>query len=61
MLPELPWLRDAFHQAGYTPGDWEGELWIFEKRLGAGASADAGDGPERLKTAAVQSRGDHGR
>jgi ribosomal protein S18 acetylase RimI-like enzyme len=33
MLPDLPWLRDAFGAAGYEPGDWEGELWIFERRL----------------------------
>jgi GNAT superfamily N-acetyltransferase len=33
MLPDLPWLRDAFRQAGYDFGDWEGELWIFEKDL----------------------------
>jgi GNAT superfamily N-acetyltransferase len=30
MLPDLPWLRDAFHAAGFGSGDWEGELWIFE-------------------------------
>lgn len=33
MLPDLPWLRDAFSEAGYSPGEWEGELWIFERRL----------------------------
>jgi GNAT superfamily N-acetyltransferase len=33
MLPDLPWLRDAFRSAGYGPGDWEGELWIFERTL----------------------------
>ena len=33
MLPALDWLREAFGQAGYGPGDWEGELWIFEKTL----------------------------
>jgi GNAT superfamily N-acetyltransferase len=33
MLPDLPWLRDAFGAAGYSPGEWEGELWIFERRL----------------------------
>jgi GNAT superfamily N-acetyltransferase len=33
MLPDLSWLREAFGAAGYGPGDWEGELWIFERRL----------------------------
>jgi len=33
MVPDLNWLRDAFHTAGYGCGDWEGELWIFERRL----------------------------
>jgi predicted N-acetyltransferase YhbS len=33
MLPDLAWLRDAFHTAGYGVGDWEGELWIFERWL----------------------------
>jgi GNAT superfamily N-acetyltransferase len=33
MLPDLPWLRDAFRQAGFGFGDWEGELWIFEMHL----------------------------
>jgi GNAT superfamily N-acetyltransferase len=33
MLPDLDGLRDAFGAAGYTFGDWEGELWIFECRF----------------------------
>jgi hypothetical protein len=33
MLPDLGWLRDAFGAAGYGFGDWEGELWIFERWL----------------------------
>jgi GNAT superfamily N-acetyltransferase len=33
MLPDVAWLRDAFRSAGYGLGDWEGELWIFERRL----------------------------
>jgi GNAT superfamily N-acetyltransferase len=33
MLPDLLWLRDAFRAAGYDFGDWEGELWIFERWL----------------------------
>lgn len=33
MLPDLPWLREAFRAAGYDQGSWKGELWIFERRL----------------------------
>jgi GNAT superfamily N-acetyltransferase len=33
MLPDVDWLRAAFRAAGYGFGDWEGELWIFERRL----------------------------
>jgi GNAT superfamily N-acetyltransferase len=33
MLPDLNWLRDVFYAAGYGLGDWEGELWIFERQL----------------------------
>ena len=33
MLPDLPWLRDAFRAAGYDQGEWKGELWIFERRF----------------------------
>ena len=33
MLPDLPWLREAFRAAGYGQGSWKGELWIFERRL----------------------------
>jgi GNAT superfamily N-acetyltransferase len=38
MLPDLPWLRDAFRAAGYDQGEWKGELWIFERRLGGDAA-----------------------
>lgn len=34
MLPDLPWLREAFRAAGYEQGEWKGELWVFERRLG---------------------------
>jgi GNAT superfamily N-acetyltransferase len=33
MVPDLTWLREAFHAAGYGCGEWEGELWIFERWL----------------------------
>lgn len=47
MVPNLAWLREAFHAAGYGPGDWEGELWIFERWLANGPSAgDAAQRPE---------------
>jgi GNAT superfamily N-acetyltransferase len=39
MLPDLAWLQGAFRSAGYGLGDWEGELWVFERRLGE----DGGD------------------
>jgi GNAT superfamily N-acetyltransferase len=39
MLPDVAWLREAFRAAGYGPGDWEGELWIFERRF----DGDGGD------------------
>jgi hypothetical protein len=41
MLPPLPWLRDAFAAAGYGPGDWQGELWIYEQPLDAAAARPA--------------------
>jgi GNAT superfamily N-acetyltransferase len=43
MLPDVAWLRDAFGAAGYGFGDWEGELWIFERRL-APRNGDGHDG-----------------
>lgn len=39
MLPDVAWLQDAFRSAGYALGDWEGELWVFERRL----NGDGGD------------------
>lgn len=32
-LIDLEWLREAFRIAGYGFGEWEGELWIFERWL----------------------------
>jgi GNAT superfamily N-acetyltransferase len=43
MLPDFDWLQDAFRRAGYGFGDWEGQLWIFERRLG-GSAEDSRDG-----------------
>lgn len=33
MLADIPWLQDAYRHAGYVPGEWDGELCIFERRL----------------------------
>ncbi|MGQ9599790.1 MAG: GNAT family N-acetyltransferase [Anaerolineae bacterium] len=33
MVPDVAWLREAFQSAGYGPGDWTGDLWVFERRL----------------------------
>lgn len=33
MLPDVAWLREAFRAAGYGFGDWEGEIWIFQRRF----------------------------
>ena len=43
MVPDLEWLRDALGEAGYGSGDWEGELWIFERWLSGKAPDPAGD------------------
>jgi GNAT superfamily N-acetyltransferase len=43
MLSDLDWLRGALGQAGYGPGDWEGELWIFERWLVEGAAEPAAE------------------
>jgi GNAT superfamily N-acetyltransferase len=43
MVPDLEWLRDALGEAGYSSGDWEGELWIFERWLSGKAPDPAGD------------------
>ena len=43
MVPDLEWLRDALAKAGYGPGDWEGELWIFERTLSGTLPDPAGD------------------
>jgi GNAT superfamily N-acetyltransferase len=44
MVPAVAWLRDAFQAAGFTYGDWQGELCIFERWLRASSSG----GPERV-------------
>ena len=41
MVPEVAWLREAFEAAGYGFGDWEGEVWVFERQW-AGDSDDEG-------------------
>lgn len=33
MVPDLGWLRADLSKAGYATGEWEGELWVFERWL----------------------------
>jgi GNAT superfamily N-acetyltransferase len=33
MVPNLTWLREALGDAGYGFGQWEGEVWLFERWL----------------------------
>lgn len=35
-LPELTWLRNAFASAGYGFGEWQAEMWLFERRFPPG-------------------------
>jgi GNAT superfamily N-acetyltransferase len=42
MVPDLAWLRDAYHAAGYDSGDWEGELLVFERWLTQGGGSGGG-------------------
>jgi hypothetical protein len=60
MLPDLPWLRDAFREAGYDFGDWEGELWIFEKHLSQQGGAKPAVPSRQSGTAPAETEGDHG-
>jgi len=32
-LPEVAWLREAFASAGYAFGEWQGEMWLLERRF----------------------------
>jgi GNAT superfamily N-acetyltransferase len=52
MVPDLAWLRAALGDAGYSLGDWEGDLWIFERWLAREPHAgDPGDPiPDGLAT-----------
>jgi GNAT superfamily N-acetyltransferase len=36
MLPDVAWLHEAFRAAGYGQGDWQGQMWIFERRFEQG-------------------------
>ena len=33
MISDIGWLRGALSAPGYGPGEWEGELWVFERWL----------------------------
>lgn len=54
MLPELPWLREAFQTAGFGPGDWDGEMWLMERFLGEDRDAEPG------REAGQRGRGERG-
>lgn len=43
-LPEIAWLRAAFQAAGYSVGELQGELWVFERRF-APPDGEYQDGP----------------
>jgi GNAT superfamily N-acetyltransferase len=43
MVPDLGWLRGTLSEAGYGTGEWEGELWVFERWLSGRAPEPAGD------------------
>lgn len=49
MVPNLTWLRDALGDAGYGFGQWEGEVWLFERWLAPeqGASITDDQAPRR--------------
>jgi GNAT superfamily N-acetyltransferase len=44
MLPDLPSLREAFRATGYGPGEWQGEIWIYEMPLKPPGAAGGVDG-----------------
>lgn len=50
MLPDLPWLREAFRAAEYGYVEWEGELWIYEMALDSppAAAEPAGQAPQSV-------------
>jgi GNAT superfamily N-acetyltransferase len=43
MVPDAAWLRAALSAAGYGTGEWEGELWLFERWL-TGENPASGEG-----------------
>jgi hypothetical protein len=50
LVPDVGWLRGALSEAGYGPGEWKGELWVFERWL-------SGDAPQPPTDAAAPSHG----
>ena len=43
LVSDVGWLRGALSEAGYGPGEWEGELWVFERWLSGEAPESTGD------------------
>jgi GNAT superfamily N-acetyltransferase len=39
MVPHVPHLRQALSEAGYGVGDWEDEMWVFERQMTAASEA----------------------
>jgi len=43
LVSDIGWLRGALSEAGFGPGEWEGELWVYERWLSEDAPELAGD------------------
>ena len=43
LVSDIGWLRGALSDAGYGSGEWEGELWVFERWLSGDAPQPPGD------------------
>jgi hypothetical protein len=44
LVSDVGWLRGALSEAGFGPGEWKGELWVFERRL-SGEAPQPSTGP----------------
>ena len=43
LVSDVGWLRGALSEAGYGPGEWQGELWVFERWLSGVSPGATGD------------------
>ena len=43
LVSDVGWLRGALSEAGFGPGEWQGELWVFERWLSGDATQPPGD------------------